>query len=75
MQDKQQTLLSQDSVKKIMTELELLDQGLVEADGLQLKPSQCYYVGTDPFHILYNTNCPDSLKERIDSIVSFYLPK
>lgn len=61
-----------DRVQKIMNELQQLDQGYIDADGISLKPSQCYYVGTDPFHILFNTNCPDSLKQRIETIVSLY---
>ena len=61
-------------LQKIMGELEELDKDFIDADGVLLKPSQCYYLEMNPFHILYNTNCPDSLKKRIETIVSLYMP-
>jgi hypothetical protein len=60
------------SFEKIKSELGQLDTELVDAGGILLKPSQCYRIGTDPYHILFNTNCPDHLKSRIETILSFY---
>jgi len=64
--------LSPDIIKKLKAELDLLDQNLVEIDGIKLKPSKCYYFGTNPGHILFNTNCLESLKEKVKSILLKY---
>jgi hypothetical protein len=58
---------------RIKEELMILENESVEANGIFLKPSQCYHFETDPPHVLFNTNCPSSLKERIQSIISKYL--
>jgi hypothetical protein len=55
---------------EIRKELEKLDNELVNADGIMLKPSQCYRIEAN--HILYNTSCPESLKRRIQSILLRY---
>ena len=60
--------------KKIRDALAELDKELVEAEGVLLRPSQCYYFSDDPFHVLFNTNCPDDLKKKIESILSFHMP-
>ena len=56
-------------------ELEELDREFVNIDGNRLKPSQCYRFETDPAHMLFNTNCPDTLKQRLQLILSKYLPE
>lgn len=58
---------------RIKEELMELEKEQVDANGVQLKPSQCYHFETDPPHVLFNTNCPPSLKEKIQSILSKYL--
>ena len=60
--------------EKVKTELGELDRHFVEIDGKRLKPSQCYRLGVDPAHILFNTNCPEGLRQKIQSILSKYLP-
>jgi len=57
---------------KIQEELRKLDAEPILIDGIQLKPSQCYHFDTNPAHVLFNTNCPDSLKERIEAILEKY---
>lgn len=59
---------------KVQAELDELDHDLVEIDGAQIKPSQCYRFETNPAHVLFNTNCPDSLKEKVQSILAKYIP-
>ncbi len=51
-----------------------LDNDLVDVDGVQMKPSQCYHIGTDPAHVLFNTNCPENLKKRVQAILDQYMP-
>ena len=53
-------------------ELNLIEQAVVEVDGVQLKPSQCYHVELDHPHILFNENCPASLRERIEELLQRY---
>ncbi len=60
--------------ESIDEELMLLDQVPVQLEGKILKPSQCYHIGKDPFHLLFNTNCPDTLREKVQSIVKKYMP-
>lgn len=59
-------------IEKMKAELGELDRDAVIIDGIHLKPSQCYHFDTDPMHILFNTNCPDSLKEKVEAILSKY---
>lgn len=62
------------TLEPLVNELHELDRELVKIDGQTIKPSQCYHFETDPLHLLFNTNCPDSLKERINGIVKKYIP-
>ena len=64
--------LSAEMIKNLRAELDLLDQTFVEIDGIMLKPSKCYYFGVNPGHILFNTNCPENLKEKVESILLKY---
>jgi hypothetical protein len=57
---------------EIQVALEELDKEKIEVEGKFLKPGQCYHLGIDPPHILYNTNCPDSLKQKIEAILLKY---
>ncbi len=63
-----------DVLEKVKLELGELDRHFVEIDGKQLKPSQCYRFDVDPAHILFNTNCPEGLRQKIQLILSKYIP-
>ena len=58
---------------KLRTDLADLDREWIEVKGRRMKPSQCYRLGTDPVHILYNSNCPEVLKKRIETLLKKYL--
>ena len=64
--------LSPDMLEKVKAELGELDRHHVEIGGKKLKPSQCYRFEADPAHILFNTNCPEDLKQKIQAILSKY---
>jgi hypothetical protein len=66
------TSLSPGIVKRLRAELGELEREFVQIDGKRLKPSQCYRFNPDPVHVLFNTNCPESLKKKINSIISKY---
>ncbi|MFC0775116.1 hypothetical protein [Terrimonas alba] len=61
------------SIEKIQLELADLDRGFVNIRGKKLKPSQCYRFDTGSGNILFNTNCPEGLKQKIQEIVMKYL--
>ena len=65
-------LPQQELLIRIQNELLALDEQSIELDGKQIKPSQCYRVGISPAHILFNTNCPDSVKQKVQAILSKY---
>ncbi len=56
----------------LQQELQQLDEELVPLGNQMVKPSTCYRFTGNPRHILYNTNCPDKLMEKIDIILSKY---
>ncbi len=56
----------------LLADLERLDSELVEVDGTLLKPSQCYHIGENPTHVLFNTNCPQVVKEKVTEILARY---
>jgi hypothetical protein len=64
--------VSKEVAQRVQAELNELDRAIIDVDGMKLKPSQCYRFSLDPVHILFNTNCPDALKEKIRMILSKY---
>lgn len=56
----------------LLDELETLDREVIELKGLTMKPSQCYHLSVDPVHILFNENCPEWLKDRVNGILKRY---
>lgn len=58
--------------EELLSELEALDNETVEVDGKEMKPSQCYHIGLDPTHVLFNTNCPEELKKKVNQILAKY---
>ncbi|HKZ67488.1 MAG TPA: hypothetical protein VJ111_14075 [Chitinophagaceae bacterium] len=65
--------LSPDILSKVKAELGELDRNFVEINGKKLKPSQCFRFDADPVHVLFNTNCPEGLKQKIQDILSKYI--
>lgn len=61
------------SLEILENELKALDQAWVAVDGVMLKPSQCYRFETDPLHVMFNTNCPDELKQRVEAILNKHI--
>lgn len=65
--------MSPDHIEKIKAELGELDRHYVNIGRKKIKPSQCYRFSADPVHILFNTNCPEDLKQKIQAILSKYI--
>ena len=59
---------------KIIEELRELDKDTIQLeDGTSMKPSQCYSFSFYPKpHFLFNTNCSDELKNKLNSIFKKY---
>ncbi|MEI9947160.1 MAG: hypothetical protein WDN26_23460 [Chitinophagaceae bacterium] len=60
------------NIAKLVTELNDLDLQPLMVEGKMIKPSQCFRYETDPLHFMFNTNCPDELKERVNAIFGKY---
>jgi hypothetical protein len=67
-------IIDQALIDKVKFELGELERESVSIGDKLLKPSQCYRFGTNPLHVMFNTNCPDSLKEKVERILFKYLP-
>jgi len=52
------------TLNKLLTELEELNDETVEVEGGLLKASQCYRYEISPPHVMFNTNCPESLRQK-----------
>jgi hypothetical protein len=59
-------------VSSVLAELRELDKESVEFDGIRMKPSQCYTFSLSPPHVVFNTNCPDSLRQKVLAIFRKY---
>ena len=59
---------------KIIEELRELDKDPIQLEGgIAMKPSQCYSFSFYPKpHFLFNTNCSDELKNKLNSIFKKY---
>ena len=56
----------------LQEELKMLDSQEITLNGSLVKPSQCYHWESDPAHLLYNTNCPPDLKQKLKDIIAKY---
>ena len=57
---------------QLRLELQALDMDKVEANGITLRPSQCYRLVDNSLRVMYNINCPETLRYKIESILSRY---
>jgi hypothetical protein len=65
--------ISKEHEQLLIEELKSLDSQPVTLDGATIKPSQCYHWESDPAHLLYNTNCPQDLKQKLQAIIAKYV--
>ncbi|HMH32513.1 MAG TPA: hypothetical protein VK543_05755 [Puia sp.] len=62
------------TINSIYADLFELDNHALDIHGEQLKASQCYHFGSNPPHLLFNTNCPQDLKQKVTAIIKKYIP-
>ena len=65
-------VLSTDQWNELRRELDDLEKTVFTGDGLPLLASQCYRLTDNSPHVLYNENCPDSLKQQIEEVLLKY---
>lgn len=67
-----QSSMTPEFLEMLQAELQELDRQYVSIGRKKLRPSQCYRIDVNPLHLLFNTNCPDELKRKLEAIVSKY---
>ena len=67
-----ETRISKEYEQLLLEELKTLDSQEITLNGTPIKPSQCYHWESDPAHLLYNTNCPPDLKQKLKDIIAKY---
>ena len=67
-----ETKISKEVEQLLLEELKMLDSQEITLNGTSIKPSQCYHWESDPAHLLYNTNCPPDLKQKLKDIIAKY---
>ncbi|MHA4844389.1 hypothetical protein ACX0G7_09505 [Flavitalea antarctica] len=68
-----ETRINKEYEQMLLEELKSLDSQAINIDGNTMKPSQCYHWESDPAHLLYNTNCPPDLKQKLQAIIAKYV--
>ena len=64
------------AIETIRRKLNELDEEVVAVDGgIFLKPSQCYHLSFHPYNLLFNTNCPEIIRKRVEEIFRRYIGK
>jgi hypothetical protein len=61
-------------IANIKAELDELDNYRIDVHGKRFIASQCYRFFVNPVVVLFNSNCPESIKQKVQSIVSRYIP-
>jgi hypothetical protein len=56
----------------IIKELERLDEQLMLLDDKPVRASQCFRLSGNPPQVIYNTNCPEDLKQKVEAILLRY---
>jgi hypothetical protein len=64
--------IDQGLYEQFLAELAALDEFPIIVEGREMKPSQCYHLGVEPAHILFNTNCPPSLRDKLNALLAKY---
>ena len=52
----------------IMDAMDKLSQATIDVNGIKLEACNCYHYSLNPVHVLFNDNCPESLKQHIKQI-------
>ena len=61
-------------IDQLKADLAELDEHEIEIDGIKLRPSECYHFDVSPRHVLFNTNCPEALRNKVEAIIEKHFP-
>ena len=56
-------------------DLDLLNKEWRDIEGNPLSANQCYHFETDPPHFLFNMNCPDGLRQKLNGLLLKHFPE
>jgi hypothetical protein len=56
-------------------DLDLLNKEWRDLKDCKLSANQCYHFETDPPHFLFNLNCPDTLRQKLQILLSKHFPE
>jgi hypothetical protein len=62
-------------IDQLRSDLDDLNREWRDLENTELSASQCYHFETDPPHFLFNTNCPDGLRNKLNELLNKYFPK
>ncbi len=62
-------------IDQLRTDLDEINRKWRDMENSELSASQCYHFETDPPHFLFNLNCPDDLKSKLNELLNKYFPK
>lgn len=62
-------------IDQLREDLDTLNRDWMNLEGSDLSAAQCYHLETSPPHILFNMNCPESLREKLKAILHKYFPE
>jgi hypothetical protein len=55
-------------------DLDQLNKDWRDIEGNPLSANQCYHFESDPPHFLFNLNCPDNLRQELNSLLLKHFP-
>lgn len=61
-------------IDQLRDDLDTINREWRDIKASNLSASQCYHFETDPPHFLFNLNCPDALKKKLNEILYKYFP-
>jgi hypothetical protein len=62
-------------IDQLREDLDILNRDWMDIEGSNLSANQCYHLETNPPHFLFNLNCPETLQQKLKSILDKYFPK
>jgi hypothetical protein len=62
-------------IDQLRDDLDELNREWMNIEGSNLSAVQCYHLETNPPHFLFNTNCPDTLRQKLEFILHKYFPE
>ncbi len=62
-------------IDQLREDLDELNREWMNIEGSNLSAVQCYHLETNPPHFLFNSNCPDALRQKLEFILHKYFPE